>query len=124
MYNIQFDLPNLAKGAEINIGGLGSFINGQSFNVTDEEAEQFRVFGTTYTSETDESGFLTLTAVKGKNLREAFDGVPGITVSEGATSTTVNSNVPELLPQGDSGWKLDTSQPVKLALDTPTGESN
>lgn len=39
---ITLNLPNLADGAEVELDGLGKFINGKTTEVTDEEEVAFR----------------------------------------------------------------------------------
>ena len=41
-YVITIDHPNLPKGAEIQIAGLGEFKNGEEYVVSDEEHDDFR----------------------------------------------------------------------------------
>lgn len=43
MYQLQFNYPNLPKGAEIDITGLDYiFKNGETYDVTTAEADRFR----------------------------------------------------------------------------------
>lgn len=41
-YKISVDMPNLAKGAEVFIDGLGTFKNGESVVVSAEQVTHFR----------------------------------------------------------------------------------
>lgn len=41
-YRMKVDQPNLAKGEEVLIPGLGAFANGETHDITDEQAETYR----------------------------------------------------------------------------------
>jgi hypothetical protein len=80
MYNLTIDLPNLAKGAEVDIDGLGRFENGGSYEISDDEAEAFRTKHQTVTSEYDSEGNLHTTLEKGPTVAQAFSGDKNVTV--------------------------------------------
>jgi hypothetical protein len=44
MYELTVDNPNLGKNAKVQIPGLGTFENGQTYTVSKEEADRFRVY--------------------------------------------------------------------------------
>jgi hypothetical protein len=44
VYKITFDYPNMPKGQEISVPGLGTYRNGSTTFVSKEEAEAFRVY--------------------------------------------------------------------------------
>lgn len=44
MYQITIDYPNMPKGQEVSIPGLGTYKNGSTHAVTKEEADLFRAY--------------------------------------------------------------------------------
>lgn len=73
MYKITLNFPNLAKGAEVQIAGLGVFENGYEYVVSDEEAEAFRVHNQVVSTEVGkDDGSFTTTASPGPTLLQAF----------------------------------------------------
>lgn len=46
MYQITIDIPGTPKGKEFSIPGLGTYKNGSTNVVTDEEADMFRAYQT------------------------------------------------------------------------------
>jgi hypothetical protein len=92
MYKITFDLPNLAKGAEFDVGGLGRFKNGSEYVIDDETAEGFRAYHSRF--ETVEDGNTVDVVnnegdtvqephyefVNGPTVLQALESVPGVTV--------------------------------------------
>ncbi|HVI79821.1 MAG TPA: hypothetical protein VM715_16965 [Candidatus Acidoferrum sp.] len=43
-YSVKVSYPNLAKGQQVLINGLGTFENGSTASVSDEEAETYRAY--------------------------------------------------------------------------------
>ena len=41
-YQIKINQPNLAEGTELTILGLGTFENGKTYDISDEQVEAFR----------------------------------------------------------------------------------
>lgn len=41
-YSLTVDYPNMPKGQELSIVGLGTFKNGSTTTISDEEAQMFR----------------------------------------------------------------------------------
>ena len=72
MYKMTLNFPNLAKGAEVQIGGLGIFQNGYEYIIDDEEAEAYRVHNQVLETELDDDGNMTTTTVLGSTLLKAF----------------------------------------------------
>lgn len=84
MYDIKFNLPNLAKGAEFDIGGLGRFENGKSYVIDDETADYFRQYNgyhATVEPESEQDVEPQYEFTPGPALLEAFKDVEGIDVS-------------------------------------------
>jgi hypothetical protein len=44
MYQISIDYPNMPKGQEVSIPGLGTYKNGSTTVVSNEEANAFRAY--------------------------------------------------------------------------------
>jgi|SRR3954468_14206818 hypothetical protein len=43
-YNVKVDYPTMPKGQEVLINGLGTFQNGATVAVSDEDADSFRAY--------------------------------------------------------------------------------
>lgn len=81
MYTMKIDLPTVAKGADVEIDGLGVFENGGEYEISDEEAQDFRAHHTTQTFEHDDEGNLIVTQKQGPTVAQAFRGHKHITVT-------------------------------------------
>lgn len=71
MYSVTVDMPNLPKGEEVEISGLGRFENGKTTTVSKEEAEAFRTFHQRVSYERDENGALITVTEIGPTLLQA-----------------------------------------------------
>ena len=78
MYEVSIDQPNLPKGAEVQIHGLGVFKNGDSATVSKEDAERFRSLYSTV----DNNG----RTVQGPTLAQASKTMYGVTVTKSSGS--------------------------------------
>lgn len=72
MYDITIDFPNMPKGQEVSIPGLGTYANGTTSTVTKEEADMFRTY------QTD-------TGMPDQTLLQAFQKQDGVTVTTQST---------------------------------------
>lgn len=73
-YMVSLALPNLPKGAIVQLDGLGAFVNGDSREVSDEEADQFRMHhGVRLTNDSP--------LTPGFTVLQAFKNSVGITVA-------------------------------------------
>jgi len=81
MYEMTIDMDNLAKGADVEVDGLGLFKNGETVEVSDEDAENFRLRHQRVEHTFDEEGKLHVEVSPGPTLLEAFRGVDGVEVS-------------------------------------------
>jgi hypothetical protein len=81
VYRISVDLPNLGKGQTVEIDGLGIFTNGSEGEVTEEQAEAFRVKHQVAKSETDAEGNMHTEVTLGPTVLQAFKGNKYITVA-------------------------------------------
>lgn len=81
MYTMKIDLPTVAKGADVEIDGLGVFANGSEYEISDEEARDFRAHHTTQSFEHDEDGNLIVTQKQGPTVAQAFRGHKHIDVT-------------------------------------------
>jgi hypothetical protein len=52
-YKITFDLPNSSKGQGVAVNGLGEFQNGKSYDISDEQHDQYRAFNSVQVDELD-----------------------------------------------------------------------
>lgn len=84
MYSLTLDLPNLDKGAEVELDGLGVFKNGETHEISDEDAENFRMRHQTQklVKVNKKTGASTYEEVPGPTLVEAFADHPSIKVVE------------------------------------------
>lgn len=82
-YKLKLDLPNVGKGVEVYLEGLGVLENPGEYEVSDEEADAFRVTHQEVTYHQDEeTGTVTHTTVEpGPTVLEYFEGREGIEVS-------------------------------------------
>jgi hypothetical protein len=83
-YKLRLNLPTVPKGQEVAFTGLGAFANGSEHEVTDEQAELFRLFNGTQEyeegTEPNELGQRPVVLKQGPTLVEAFKAVDGVTV--------------------------------------------
>jgi hypothetical protein len=88
-YELSINMPNLAKGAEVQIAGLGTFENGSTYKITDEEHDSFRRYHgsveTAIDEETNES--LGSELVVGPTLIQASDNMYGVSVKKAKPET-------------------------------------
>lgn len=104
MYKISFDFPNLAKGTELEIGGLGRFKNGGTYEVSDEDAQNFRVHNqhletvVVEPEDDDDEPTERVDIVLGKTLEDAFDEHPHVHVESVKAKP---ANKPDDKPKGD-----------------------
>jgi hypothetical protein len=113
-YVVTVDMPNLPKGEEVTITGLGAFVNGEATVVDEETENAFRVANQTSTSTHDEDGFQTLEWALGPSLLEA--NLPkGVTVEEVADGSAFNTlstpqttgPAPDATPAGEQTDEID-----------------
>ena len=81
MYTIAIDMPNLPKGGKLEIDGLGEFVNGETAEVSDVDADSYQARKATLDQKYDDQGFLHGTLVEGPTLDEVFKDHPYITVT-------------------------------------------
>lgn len=77
-YNVTVDMPNLPRGEEVEISGLGRFKNGSTTEVSKEDAEAFRTFHQNVRFEHDENGALLTITEQGPTVLQA--NIPGVVV--------------------------------------------
>jgi len=82
-YKLELDLPNVGKGVEVYLDGLGIYENGKDYEITDEQANAFRVAHQVVTYHTDEeTGTVTHTTEEpGPTVLEYFKDREGVSVS-------------------------------------------
>lgn len=81
MYKLTLDFPNLAKGAEVQIPGLGVFENGYKYDVDDALADSYRQHHTHVVDDFEGDGVLVGRHVEqGPTLLQAFKDHPGVLV--------------------------------------------
>ena len=82
-YEVSLDLPGMPKGELVQIPGLGTFENGTSFDVTEEQANAYRVYhqrvDMVYDEETNE--LLGSEASVGPTLLQAYKNEQGVDVA-------------------------------------------
>lgn len=81
MYKIEFDMPNLARGTEVQIDGLGTFANGGTYTITNEQAAAFRVAGRKQRFVPDGHGAVDVVTEDGPTVLQAFKDAEGVTVT-------------------------------------------
>jgi hypothetical protein len=82
-YKLELDLPNVGKDVEVYLEGLGFFVNPGEYEITDEQAEAFRVAHQKVTYHTDpDNGMVTHTEEEpGPTVLEYFKDREGVTVT-------------------------------------------
>jgi hypothetical protein len=82
-YVLVVDIPGSPKGEGVAITGLGEFKNGSSYDISKEQADNFRALNSTqemvYDSKTNE--VLGAEMVQGPTLLQASKTMHGITVT-------------------------------------------
>jgi hypothetical protein len=81
MYEIAIDLPDLPEGELVQIPGLGTFENGGTYEISEEEAVAYQAYHATVAMETDEEGNTTTELVSGPALHEAGETMYGVDVT-------------------------------------------
>lgn len=108
MYKMTVDFPNLSKGAEVQIDGLGIFENGYEHPIADDLAQDYRTHHSHIVEELDEGGeVISRTVEQGPTLLQAFSGHESITIKSTKTRR----------PPKDDGDQPDTNGDD----DTPEG---
>lgn len=103
-YKVELDLPNVGKGVEVYVDGLGILENPGTYEVSQEEADAFRVVHqkVTYNQDPD-NGLVTSTDVElGPTLLEYFKGKEGVKVTK-TKDTKKAESTPEVPPQTHGG---------------------
>lgn len=87
MYKLTLDFPNLTKGAEVQIDGLGIFKNGEEHEIDDALAQDYRNHHSRVVDELDDDGeVIGRKMEQGPTLLQAFQDSAGVTVSTAASS--------------------------------------
>lgn len=86
MYKITIDYPNMPKGQEVSIPGLGTFENGSTTTVTKEQSDAFRAYQKDV-------------GMPDKTLLESFKGAEYVTVVTTKEDPPSNQRDPEQPPQ-------------------------
>lgn len=109
-YKVIVNQPNLGKGTEVFIDGLGTFKNGDEAVVSNAQADQFR---NAHGRVNDEGQW-----EQGPTLGQAFGEGSGITierVSEKEAPGQLDTSVPEPAPDG-------TVEPMESTAKATTAE--
>lgn len=110
MYKLSLNFPNLAKGAEVQIDGLGVFENGYEYDITTEEADAYRVHNQVLVSELDEEGSATNSVEPGPTLLQAFKSSKGVTVRK-MTDKELKALEPEAPVDSNNDVVVDDTNP-------------
>jgi hypothetical protein len=82
-YKLEFDFPNLAKGTEVQIVGLGTFRNGESYTISERRAAEWRSANTVQSHSYDEAGNLVPDDVQDPGtLYKAFKSNKSVKISK------------------------------------------
>ena len=118
VYALTVDLPNLPKGELIQIPGLGTFKNGDSFDINEEAAENYRVYhGRQEPIYDQETGSILGTKwAKGPTLLQASESMYGVTVktaSSGGQQSNGGGSNPSSNQSNSGDGKNEGKQEVK-----------
>jgi hypothetical protein len=102
-YDITVDLPNLPKGAEVQVNGLGILLNGETTFVSEDAANHWREMNVDLQQEYNDKGQLVTTVNKSGTLLQTLGKVDGLTVStaeadDPAVEPQTSANIQEQLP--------------------------
>lgn len=112
-YEIEINQPNLPEGEPIQVPGLGTFENGQTYDVTEEEGNSYRAFHSYQEPIIGENNeVLGANTLPGRDLAEAFEGAYGITVTKTDKTIQVDDEEEAFTPAPDN----DPAQP-QLSFD-------
>lgn len=100
-YKLKVNSKTLPKGKLVTIKGLGSFENGKTHDVSDEQAERFRVINSVQVSNTNEKGETTTETKLGPTLTEAVKSM-GYVSLEGSGSGSKSSDSDKDQGKGDN----------------------
>jgi hypothetical protein len=98
VYTLTIDLPDLPKGELVQIPGLGTFENGESYEVSKQDADAYRAYNSTQEPVIDEETQAVLGSemTLGPTLLQAsqsmMEGITVTTVSASTTSTNTNTS--------------------------------
>lgn len=85
MYELKLNLPNVGRGVEVEIDGLGTFKNGTTVEVSKAQAENFRQRNMVTEFETNDKGELQSKFKPGPTVLEAFRDTEGVDVVKAET---------------------------------------
>jgi len=108
-YDVTVDLPNLPKGAEVQVNGLGILRNGETAFVTQAQADHWREMNATLAHEYDDKGQLVTKTVKSRTLAQTLGKVRGFEV--------VKAEAPELDSSTVEGPQTEIDTQEQLPLD-------
>jgi hypothetical protein len=109
-YKLELDLPNVGKGVEVYLEGLGMFENPGEYEISDEQAEEFRVAHQVVTYHQDpDNGLITSTDIEpGPTVLQYFKDREGITVSTPKKATTKKAAAPQnKVPEDEDPGTVD-----------------
>jgi hypothetical protein len=115
-YTVTVDMPNLHRGEEIEIPGLGLFKNGSTKDVSKEEAEAFRVFHQTAETTYDADENQQTEWTKGPTLLQA-------NLPEGVTVETYKEPDDKNVQSPQVPTTTTTTAPPTPTTTTPAGGS-
>ncbi len=109
-YQLKIEQPNLAEGADVLIHGLGTYANGQTHEVTDEEEENFRIVNSVDTGGVDDDPESDTFGAYVPNIQ------PGPSLLEanilGVTATDASKKVPGKTPRAPVEGSSDSGAPA------------
>lgn len=93
-YEVTVDLPNLPKGADVQVHGLGLLQNGDTTFVTEDQANHWRAMNSTQVGEFDsETGAYTAKEAKSGTLLQVLGKTDGFKVVKAERSDNEESDV-------------------------------
>ena len=81
-YDVSLDQENLAPGAEVQVHGLGTLVNGKTVSFSQEQVEtHFRLMNSTQEETRSKKGkLIAVEEVVGQTLKQAAEYMNGVTV--------------------------------------------
>lgn len=102
---IEFNNPDIPKGTEVTIDGLGILVNGETRVVSEEEQEQFRTHNSVQHTSYSKKGELVIETEKGPTISQALKKVRGITTKVVNSEPPTPNPEPEPAPTPNGGNK-------------------
>lgn len=101
MYQMTVQLPNLPKGADVVVDGLGTFTNGETYTISEEMDMAYRRHNMTQKFTHNADGRLVAKTELGPTLLEATENNEGLDVTESESDQGYGQDALNFDSEGD-----------------------